>query len=288
VAEDEKTRRSPQWLIWLPRLWTACAAAYLLWQSVTYRGISALAAEWQFSVFGSYRPALTYLCLVLFACLPLLALSIFSWGKRGAPSPDPCIELSRIISQSSRNVRNVYGAAITSAAAAIIIAVFVLFLPSAAGPEHQIVAGANENPPPTGPTVLRGTILYDRISVFKEDFVFANRSMRFAPVVGDSSAQGPLRYFVELSPESPTTRTNTIAVSKGVLRRGGLPGEIVRLYQHAGYHVAPDHYVLFASDASMRREYVTNAIELLSLACFIFVLGGFYTVRHGRLRKDDT
>jgi hypothetical protein len=140
-------------------------------------------------------------------------------------------------------------------------------------------------PPPTGPTELRGKILFDKISVFNEDFLVARRSSRFAPIVGEGADQTVLRYFVELPPEGQPTGSSGVDVSKGVLRRGGLPGELVRLYRYAGYRVAPDYYVLFASEASMRRDYVTNAAELLVLAFFIILLGGLYTYRRKRLQK---
>ncbi|CAN5288203.1 hypothetical protein BH11PSE5_BH11PSE5_10750 [soil metagenome] len=286
VVESARARRSPQWRIWLPRIWLAIAGLFLLWQTMTYRGISALAAEWQFNKFGFYHPALTYLGMLLILSLPLALLRLFPLRKRSEPPIPDAARMSRTIGRTTRLQRNLLGAAIAVTLVAVLVAIFMLFLPRATGPAHEVVVSDNSSPPPTGPAELRGRVLFDKIAVFNEDFLFTHRSRRFAPVVGDGTDQTVLRYFVEVPTETPSTGSGSVALSKGILRRGGLPGELVQLYRYAGYRVAPDYYVLFESEASMRRDYVTNAVELLVLAFFILLLGGLYSYRRKRLQQQ--
>ncbi|HVF92864.1 MAG TPA: hypothetical protein VM900_00965, partial [Sphingomonas sp.] len=54
--------------------WAIVVAFVLLWQLVAYRGLIALAAEWQFDTFGRYYPALTYVLLVVVLGSPILWL----------------------------------------------------------------------------------------------------------------------------------------------------------------------------------------------------------------------
>jgi hypothetical protein len=284
-VNSTKLRRRPQWLIWLPRVWLALAGLFLLWQSMTYRGVSALAAEWQFNAFGFYHPALTYLVLLLLFCSPLLLLRLpMRRGARRASVPADA-RFSHAIGTTSRLIKTLFGAAVAVAAAGAVVAAFTLFLPRADGPVARMIISDDAAPPSLGPVELTGRLLHEKISVFNEDFVLTRRSGRFAPMVGQDTDQTVLRYFVELPPETATTAPDTVTVRKGILRRGGLPGELVRLYRYAGFRVDPDYFVLFASAESMRRAYLTNALELLVLAVFIGLVGGIYAYRRRRLRR---
>lgn len=289
--EGAKLRRRPQWFIWLPRIWLAVAGLFLLWQTMTYRGVSAFAAEWQFSAFGAYHPALTYLVLLLLFCSPLLLLRVplarlVSRRRRSHQTAmAPEARLSHAIGTTSRLLSSLFGAAVAVALAAVVVASFTLFLPSANGPVARSVISDDAAPAPVGPVELTGRLLSDKTAVFNEDFFVARRSSRFAPMVGEGADQTVLHYFVELPPEMVTSNPNAVTVRKGILRKGGLPGELVRLYRYAGFRVDPDYYVLFASDGSMRREYLTDALELLVLAAFFILVGGVYAYRRRRLRK---
>lgn len=283
--EGARLRRRPQWRIWFPRIWLAVAGLLLLWQSMTYRGLPAFAAEWQFNAFGAYRPAFTYLALLLLLCSPLLLLRL-PFGRRGSRAPVPAeARFSHAIGTTSRLLKTLFGAAAAVAIAAIVVASLVLFLPAADGPVTQAVISDETAPPPPGPVELSGRLLNDKTSVFNEDFILSRRSSRFAPMVGEGTDQTVLRYFVELPPESATAARDTVTVRKGILRKGGLPGELVRLYRYAGFRVDPNYYVLFASRESMERAYLTDAVELLVLALFIGLIGCVYALRRRRLRR---
>ena len=54
--------------------WSIAVALVLMWQMLAYRGLMALAAEWEFDAFGRYYPALTYLLLVVVLGSPILWL----------------------------------------------------------------------------------------------------------------------------------------------------------------------------------------------------------------------
>ncbi|MDB5581815.1 MAG: hypothetical protein JWR80_6991 [Bradyrhizobium sp.] len=289
--EGAKLRRRPQWLIWLPRIWLATVGVCLLWQTMTYRGISALAAEWQYNLIGAYHPALTYLVLLILLCSPLLLLRLpvkrllRRRGHSQSEAPSAEARLSYAISTTSRLLKTLFGAMLAVVMAAAVVASFTLFLPSAEGPVSRVVVSDDTAPPASGPAELTGHLLSDKTSVFNEDFHFLRRSNRFAPMVGEGADQTVLHYFVELPPETTVTASHAVAVRKGILRRGGLPGDLVRLYRYAGFRVDPGYYVLFASEQSMRRAYITDALELLVLAFFIALVAGLYAYRGHRLRK---
>lgn len=284
--ERAKLRRRPPWLVWLPRIWLAAAGLFLLWQTMTYRGVSAFAAEWQFNAFGFYHPALTYLVLLLILSSPLLLLRLpIRRRSQQVASPAPEVVLSRAISSTSRLLKTLVGAATTVATAALVVASLSLFLPRTDGPVARAVISDDAAPPPQGPIELTGRLLHEKTSVFNEDFVVSRRSSRFAPMVGEGTDQTVFRYFVELPPETATTAPDTVTVRKGILRKGGLPGELIRLYRYAGFRVDPDYYVLFATADSMKRPYLTEALELLVLALFIGLVSGIYAYRRRRLRR---
>ena len=281
--EGAKVRRRPPWLIWLPRVWLAVAGLFLLWQTLTYRGLSALAAEWQFNEFGFYHPALTFLVLLLILAAPLAFLRLLPSARRQEVVEAPS-RLGYAIGTTSRLLKTLFGAALCVVVAALVVAAFVLFLPRADGPVHQVDAGADTGQPFVGPVELRGRVLYDKTSVFNEDFLLGRRVSRFAPVVGEGTDQTSLRFFVELPSAAPATQPRSTAVHTGILRQGGLPGELIQLYRYAGFRVEPGYYVLFASEASMRHTYFTTAVELLVLALFIALIGAIYAYRRKHLR----
>jgi hypothetical protein len=283
-VEGVKARRRPSWLIWLPRIWLAVAALFLLWQTLTYRGLSALAAEWQFNEIGSYHPALTFLVLLLILSAPLALLRLWPSARRQEVVEAPS-RLSYAIGTTSRLLKTIFGAAIGAVIAALVVAAFVLFLPRADGPVHQVDAGGESTQLAGGPVALRGRVLYDKIAVFNEDFLLGHRASRFAPLVGEGTDQTNLRFFVELPLDAPATQPRSTTVRTGILRQGGLPGELITLYRYAGFRVEPGYYVLFASESSMWRPYLTTAAELLVLALFIALIGGIYAYRRKHLRK---
>ena len=285
--EGAKLRRRPRWVAWIPRVWVAVAGVFVLWQSFTYTGLSASAAEWQFNIFGFYNPALTFLTLVAILSSPLLLLRLRRERRDRTPSAQLSFEAqcNQAIRSTTRWLKTLVGLALLAIGAAAVVLMFTLFLPQDSGPSTRVVISDEAAPPVLGAVELSGRLLTDATAVFNEDFFITRRNSRFAPIVGVDTDRTILHFFVELPPEAAAARPAGASVQRGVLRQGGMPGALIRLYRYAGYRVDPNYYVLFASEASMRRSYVTNAIELLILGCFVFLLTGLCAFRRSRLRK---
>lgn len=283
--DGAKLRRRPRRSIWLPLIWFVVVSIFLLWQKLTYSGIFAFAAGWQFWAFGAYRPALTYLVLVLILATPLLLLPRSRETRSARASASPQSRADRAIDATTRTANTLVGAAIATALAALVIAVSTLFLPRATGPVSQVVISDDGGPPPLGPVSLKGQILYGKTSVFNEDFVSIRRSNRFAPMVADGVDPTILHYFVELPTDVAVGDVEAQASRQGILRKGGLPGELFWLYRYAGFQVDPNYYVLFSSPESMRRGDLTEALELLVLGLGLGILGVLYAHGRRRLRK---
>ena len=285
--EGAKIRRRSRLTVWFARLWVALVSIVLLWQKVNYWGLFAFAAELQFNAFGSYRPAFTYLSLVALLCAPLLLLPFSRWRelrlKQASLSPD--VRMSLMIGATSRWIKTSFGAAIAVAVVAFAIALSALLLPSANGPVSQITLSDEAAPPPLGPVVLSGRLLSNKTSVFNEDFFVLRRNNRFAPMVAEGADQTVLHYFVELPVGAPVVQKDAKGERKGILRRGGLPGELVRLYRYAGFRIDPNYHVLFSSPEAMRRTELTEAFELLLLAVFLGLIGAVFAFRRQRLCK---
>ena len=285
--EGAKIRRRSRSMVWLPRFWIAIVSVVLLWQKATYWGLYAFAAEWQFNAFGTYRPAFTYLALVAVLCAPLLLLPFSRWrefrSKRLSLTPD--VQLNLTIGATSRLVRTLFGAAIAVAVAAVAIALSTLLLPSANGPIAQMTLSDDAAPPPLGPVALSGRLLSNKTAVFSEDFFGRRRSNRFAPMVAEGADQTVLHYFVEIPVDAPVIQNDAKSERKGILRRGGLPGELIRLYRYAGFRIDPNYYVLFSSPETMRRAEVTEAFGLLVLAVFLGLIGAIFAFRSRRLGR---
>lgn len=286
--QGAKARRRPRLSVRLAWVWFVVVSIVLLWQKSTYWGLYAFAAEWQFNAFGSYRPALTYLFLIVILCLPLLLIS--SRRSRELRSERASLprgsQLDSMIRAKSRWAKALFCAAIAVAVAALAIALSTALLPSAGGPVSRMVLTAEMGaPPPLGPVVLSGRLLSEKTAVFDEDFLVLHRSSRFAPMVAEGADQTMLRYFVELPVDTPIASNDAKGERKGILRRGGLPGELVRLYRYAGFRVDPNYYVLFSSPEAMRRAELTEAVELLIFAVFLGLIGAIFAFRHRQLVK---
>ena len=100
-------------------------------------------------------------------------------------------------------------------------------------------------------------------------------------MVGGRQGPNELKYFIQFAPTDVRAGTGTVSMT-GVLKRNGLPGEIVRLFRYAGYQVDEPHYVLFVEPAAMRWPYLATAVQLLIGALLVLALGLFQRrrVRH--------
>ncbi len=226
--------------------WALFVALILLWQSVTYRGLIAFIGEWQFDTFGRYYPTLTYVLLVALLTSP--ALLVFRRPRRRPEERRHTATLrSALIFQ-----RVMFGAAAFLAATAAISLLAMAFLPNDRGPIQVITL---DNPPLTQPregaTTLSGSILYVRTAAFDEDLVVARHNMRFAPMIAPGDDGHDLQYFVELPPVTDAESRRAVVSMTGILKQGGLPGEVIRLYRYAGHRVEKPYYVLFSRRSAL-------------------------------------
>ena len=263
-------------------IWVLLVALYFLWEADHYAGLYAWLAECQFDLFGQYLPVLTYALLVIGFGWPA------AWLLRARRRADRRELVGRDAAiYTSANFRRVlFSFAGGLAGASLVAFLWTLTLPRV-GPPRQIIdigaaVGGNVV---EGPTILRGRIDYARTSALAEDFAVTTKGMRFAPMFASSADHNrQILFFVELLPSDlgrPRVVPNR-SVRSGVLVLNRLPGSIVRLYRYAGYTVEKPLYVLFASNASVRRPYVVAAVQL-ALAALIAFIAGLFQHRHVRL-----
>jgi len=244
-------------------LWSVIVAVLLLWQTLSYRGVIALAAEWQFDAFGRYYPSLTYVLLVVLLSWPIL------WLLRARPGAEADALPGRGF------IRALLALAAGCGAAALVVLAALWSLPGIDGSPRRVVVGTPSAAlPAPGATLLVGDIVADRIAGFSEDVLVARHSVRFAPLVAPGANGGAVRFFVEITGAEALATARREGAIQGVLRRGGLPGELERLFRYAGIDIANPYYVLFAGVDAMRWPYRLAAIELL-LAGFACALVAF-------------
>lgn len=243
--------------------WAIAVVLVLLWQLVAYRGLIALAAEWEFDAFGRYYPALTYLLLVVLLGSPVL------WLIRGRADDHL---------PGRTFIRALLGVAIGCAVGGGIAVATMIAQPDGDGAAARIVIGSPGAEGARATTaVLVGDVIEDRVAGLSENLFVARRSFRFAPIVspGSRSSGEPARYFVEIGGGNTLALARADGALRGILKPQALPGELVRLFRYAGIDVARDYQVLFATRDSLVWPYRVIAVELLlaGLLCAVAALG---------------
>lgn len=256
----------------------ALMALVIVWQTVEYRGVIAVIAEWQFDVLGRYRPILTYLIIMTLLSVPLYLAGFFQKQstRRRAALPTRA---------TRRALRLAWSLLLTGLTLAIGAAVAYALIPTP--PDLQSTRAhftvSTLGAPPTGPVTLEGDVMYDRTTALDERMWLLARSIRFAPVVvpGAGGRGGTLRYFVAFPATEAGKRAASPSGWTGVLRQGALPGEVVRLYRYAGYRVATPHYVLFTQPDMLTWSDRLLAFHLL-VSALIALIGGMLQLAHAR------
>lgn len=244
-------------------VWAAAVALVLLWQLVAYRGLMALAAEWEFDALGRFYPALTYLLLLVLLASPVL------WLIRGRA--DDTLPGRTFI-------RALLGVAIACAvAAAVALATMVAQSPGDGTPTRIVIGSPGADDAHAGAALLIGDVIEDRVAGSSESLLVARRSFRFAPMVSPAGrGQGErVRFFVEIGGGNTLALARRDGALRGMVQSRALPGELERLFRYAGVDVAPDYQVLFATRDSLTWRYRVIAVELLVAAalCAVAALG---------------
>jgi len=263
-------------------LWAVIVTLIMLWQTVSYRGVVAVLAEWQFNMIGRYYPAVTYLIIVTLLILPGLLLF------RRPQIDDRPDRLARAALRSGRRFLkflSYVAAALAAVALASLVAMW--WLPAMDGPLQVIdLSAPSPSSPREGPTVLKGAIAYDRTAAFDENLFIVARNSRFAPMLPPGSATPDYQFFVELPAAATPILKQAQSSMKGNLRRGSLPGEVIRLYRYAGGRVEVPYYVLMADAEAVRWPYLQVAVQTAFAAILFFLAAGWQWFRVRRMRRE--
>ena len=262
-------------------LWIGGVAAIFGWQAIYYRGLIERAAEWQYRVIGHYYPGLTFLALCLVFSLPLLAVLLIlrrRWRGKGLEGQDPgaaAVDASRRLQLLWMLVAILIGG---SAAASLL---YGALLPGDGGAPYVVdVAKGGTARVHEGAAIVRGVVDLDAVSRFEERALLVHRRLNIAPVRMGEQDNTPARFFVEVR-ETPHLATPFVAVTRGVLRRNSLPGEVRRLYQSIRYPVDRTTWLLYRDAGRLRwRPYMVAA--QLAVVALAFALAAWLEGRRKR------
>lgn len=257
-------------------------AGYLLFQSVFYRGLVRSLGEWQFAHLGGFFPAITSAILYLLFSLPLLALFLLLERQHRRLERDRSV-LVRSVEGVARLRRVLTVLSMTMLLGSMACIGLTPFLPDGGGRSHTIVVGAPAAfVPAEGRSRLVGQTDVDQVARFSRRALFLRQDMLVAPVRAAGDRTGTVRFFVEIAPGADADELGRLP-SEGVLRRNGLPGEVVMLYRSAGVPVAGEHYLLYGSARAVRWPYYQLALQLGLAALLLGVARWLEDRRYRRL-----
>jgi hypothetical protein len=266
-------------------LWVLVVLLYFLWETLQYRGLYALLAEWQFDQFGQFAPTLTFALPVLLFASPALLL-LRDRHQRDDPryARRTPADAAYVSAMRFRQLLFVVASALLSAA--VVVAIVSLTRSVDRRSERIVVAdAATARGVEGGPATLRGSILFDRTAAFAQNLLVTRRGVRFAPIVAHKLQDDmpDIAYFVELEPRDSARidQTRRVEDRTGTLVRNNLPGAIERLYRYAGLRVARPYYVLYNSTQTMRAPYLVVAVQL-ALAGVVLIVAGLLQTLHLR------
>lgn len=268
----------------------------LLPQSVFYRGLVSMLAEWQFLRFGRYFPILTMaLPVIILSLLLLIILWIVLRRKKNRNESEAVLsateQLAKSVARTRLAMRSFFALAGLGLLGALISLILMSRLPGDDGKAQQINVGTVPFAVPReGAARLTGSLDWQKLATIDRNLVLANQRTYFIPIVSRIAERKSTRYFVQVfRPEFvlPKNQLPGIVPEKdklleygriiptkdgpgnsvtGALRQDGLPDEIVLLYEKTGLEVHPDHYVLYRKTSDLKWPYWVAALEFLLLA----------------------
>ncbi len=287
---------------------------FLLPQSVFYRGLVSLLAEWQFSWFGNYLPILTVILPVLILTLLLLLIFwlIFRLRKKDdqdEPELSLAEQAKNALAKARMSMLSFFVLTALSFIAVIVTLALMIALPSDSGKVQKISVGSIPfTEPKEGRAELDGVLDWQKLATIKRNLVFASQRTYFIPIVSQIADRKSTRYFVQVFrpefvlprnqmpgrvPEREhlleqglitPTKDGPSGLVSGVLRQDGLPDEIVMLYEKAGLTVHPDHHVLYRKASDMRWPYWGAAWAFLLFGICALLIGLFQRRQYKRLK----
>jgi len=261
--------------------WIAVSIAFAVWEAVTYSGIYAAAAEWQFDELGQSFPAATVGVLVLVLGLPVLLARL--WLRRRERLIQAHVSATRLAPRRPLPIlRLMVLLSLASLIAAACLFVHLLLVEKHArqtsSPERRLSVGGQ---PTDGNASIYGRFRYDRTARLVKNAIVSHRTYYFTPIqtVGKSASE-PLSFFVVGASKQDSRAI--IENRSGFLKKVRLPGEIRSLYRDAGYSLSPTIYVLYADPTLI---YWTIAAEIGQLLVFSILLALASWFLYRRLRK---
>lgn len=253
----------------------------LVVQLIVYRGLMAWLIEWQFAKFDISFPIVTLVGLVLLLTGPItLVLLVRMWKARSNPrlkTPEAVLKRSLTMCRFLGLLAGVL------ALCAIVVALFALTIGGVRDKAIPVsLSSLREGTDTQGLVRIGGTLQLDRIGFFEDRLLHSGRYLWVAPVTGSGTGNA-INLFVEIDERAagPSERRDL----QGVLRKAGVPGELRRLYENAGYKVDQPTYLLFKSVRSARAPYFGAGIDLLISSLVFLIFCAFLEQRTRRLRK---
>jgi hypothetical protein len=272
--QEQTKRRKWRRIGWA---WVAAVCTYFLWETIGYRGLYGLFAEWQIRNYGGYVPMLTFGAWALLFALPGLIVV-----RRARETRDESLSTLADFTLGERFGKRfmqlLFGAAaglLLAATATVFWAYF--YLPKMEGAPQTITVG--DTTPRTiieGPARLVGGIT-GRPALFGQFWFIGQRYVAYAPYYGSGSRATNAEFFVQLDYLNRRILFSDLGapVWNGILVNEGLPGTMRELYGYLGYKPRGTYYTLYQSEAAMRHRYLVHAFQmfigaLLPLALALF------------------
>lgn len=240
----------------------ACLALALIVQG---GGPTLLAiGDWQQDNMGSRFPALT---LAVFCLVPILAaglvLSVISRNEAATLAP-----LHGVLRRSQRLLFLFSYAVGISALTTVGLLLIALILPSGQSSPGKINPAIVAQPD-NGQATVTGMLKADRVVIYQQRLGLVAKPYAFAPIEPPAGGDKALRYFVEVPVEGGANIQG--ADHSGVIIRGGVPADVIAIYEEAGYKVARPAVALFLSAASVRWPYYAAAAQMAAITALLLL-----------------
>ena len=252
-------------------------AAVMVYQAYTYQRLFAWLAEWQFRHLDHMYPFATIALITGLVSLPFVILIVVRLRRRrrlfGRPNRAILLRRDSLVATGL-----MYSAAVFAVGAVVLLILGFLITPIGDKPAVQLSLN-NPAAPTRGLIATDGTLLTDRVGLYRERFVITGRDLYVAPLV-PTDRDTAIRYFVQV-PQRDAGEPERRKIS-GILRPDAMPGGLRRLYENAGYTIGSPTYVIFDDARSSRWPFLSAASDLALLA---FLLAACWLIMRRHLKQ---
>lgn len=288
TAARPRERVSVRTIAYIGMAVATVVAAVMVYQAYTYQRLFAWLAEWQFRYLDHMYPFATIALITGLVSLPFVILIVARLRRRRRlfGRPDRAILLRR---DTLVAIGLKYSAAAFAVGAVVLMILGFMITPIGDKPAVQL--SLNSPAAPTrGLIAAEGTLLTDRIGLYRERFVITGRDLYVAPLVPTGSDTA-IRYFVQV-PQRDAGEPERRKIS-GILRPDAMPGGLRRLYENAGYTIGSPIYVIFDDARSSRWPFLSAASDLgllafLLAACWLIMRRHLKQLREASARTPGT